>query len=366
MDIQEHDVGTHRRDHGDGLLHRSGLAGHDDVRVQVGLQAGPEDGVVVHDHHPDPRRRAAPLRCWSQSCLSVAVTGGSAGCSRPAGRGSLSRTSVPSGLLVMVAVPPWRFIRPMIDSRTPSRSAGTASGSKPGPRSLTKTSARAVGDFQVDGHGAAAVPGGVQHGLAGGLDQGLVAFGHGAVAHADHLDGVAQGVFHLGRGGLDALGELAGVLARVPVQPAPQLALLGAGQPDDVVSRCRRAAGSGPGSAGRSRAGGRRSRPVRWRGPGRRARSPGRARTSAPRAGGPAPRRRAPPPRPAAPARSVPRTRSRTPSPARRPPRAPARPRDGPSRRPGPPWSCPRGRPGGSHPAASRRWRRRPGWPRPG
>ena len=41
-------------------------------------------------------------------------------------------------------VPPWRSIRPMIDSRTPRRSAGTASGSKPGPRSRTKTCARRV------------------------------------------------------------------------------------------------------------------------------------------------------------------------------------------------------------------------------
>ena len=67
---------------------------------------------------------------------------------------------------------------------------------------------RAVGDFQVNRHGAAAVPCRVQHGLPGGLDQRLVALGHGAVAYRDHLDGVAQGVFDFRRRGLDALGEL--------------------------------------------------------------------------------------------------------------------------------------------------------------
>ena len=92
-----------------------------------------------------------------------------------------------------------------------------------------------VGDFQVDGHGAASVAGGVQHGLAGRLDERLVALGHDAVPHGDHIDRVPQCVFNLGGRGFDGFGKLAGFVAGVPVQPAPQFALLRAGQPDDVV-----------------------------------------------------------------------------------------------------------------------------------
>ena len=54
-----------------------------------------------------------------------------------------SSTSVPCpGVLWTLARPPWRSMRATIESRTPRRSAGTASGSKPGPRSRTNTSAR--------------------------------------------------------------------------------------------------------------------------------------------------------------------------------------------------------------------------------
>src|SRR6516164_7050086 len=51
-----------------------------------------------------------------------------------------SDTSVPwSGALRMLAVPPWRAIRARTDSARPLRSAGTAAGSNPLPRSLTNT-----------------------------------------------------------------------------------------------------------------------------------------------------------------------------------------------------------------------------------
>ena len=53
VDVQQHHLRPLLRDHGDGLLHGGGLAHHLDARVQVCLQAGAEDGVVVHDHHPD-------------------------------------------------------------------------------------------------------------------------------------------------------------------------------------------------------------------------------------------------------------------------------------------------------------------------
>ena len=53
-------------------------------------------------------------------------------------RGIFRVTLVPSpGAVVTVAVPPRRVIRPCTDSARPLRSAGTASGSKPWPRSRT-------------------------------------------------------------------------------------------------------------------------------------------------------------------------------------------------------------------------------------
>ena len=53
-------------------------------------------------------------------------------------RGIFSVTLVPSpGAVVTVAVPPRRVIRPCTDSARPLRSSGTASGSKPFPRSRT-------------------------------------------------------------------------------------------------------------------------------------------------------------------------------------------------------------------------------------
>ena len=42
------------------------------------------------------------------------------------------------------ASPPWRRMRPTIDSRTPRRSGGIEPGSKPGPRSRTKTCRRSA------------------------------------------------------------------------------------------------------------------------------------------------------------------------------------------------------------------------------
>ena len=54
----------------------------------------------------------------------------------------VSSTSVPSpGSLRISAFPPYLSMRPIIDSRTPRRSAGIDSGSKPGPRSSMKTRA---------------------------------------------------------------------------------------------------------------------------------------------------------------------------------------------------------------------------------
>ena len=82
-----------------------------DVAFELGADAGAEQPVVVDD--------------------------GDAGHAVP---GSVSSTSVPApGSEWIAARPPWRAMRPTIDSRTPRRSAGTVAGSKPGPRSRTKT-----------------------------------------------------------------------------------------------------------------------------------------------------------------------------------------------------------------------------------
>src|SRR5215472_17586895 len=63
------------------------------------------------------------------------------GALRIARRGIVSDTLVPSPTAVCTAtVPPCLLIRPWIDSAIPLRSAGTADGSKPVPRSRTTTS----------------------------------------------------------------------------------------------------------------------------------------------------------------------------------------------------------------------------------
>ena len=66
-------------------------------------------------------------------------------------RSMVSSTSVPSpGSLRISARPPCRFMRPIIDSRMPRRSSGTASGSKPGPRSSMNTRASPSLDLGVE------------------------------------------------------------------------------------------------------------------------------------------------------------------------------------------------------------------------
>ena len=59
----------------------------------------------------------------------------------------------------------------------------------------------AVGHFEVDRDGTAAVAGSVQHGLAAGLDQRLMALGHVRVAHGHDVDGVSEPVLNLRGGG---------------------------------------------------------------------------------------------------------------------------------------------------------------------
>ena len=56
MDIEQDDVRAQVRDPGDRLGDRPRLTDHRDVgdaAVQLGAHAGPEEGVVVDEEHPD-------------------------------------------------------------------------------------------------------------------------------------------------------------------------------------------------------------------------------------------------------------------------------------------------------------------------
>src|SRR3954453_12378599 len=117
VDVEERDVGVVSGDRPHGALDGVRLAQHLDLLLELGLDARAEDPVIIDDHD------------------------GGGGAHRPFSL-MLNSTSVPSpGSLRIAARPPCRFMRPIIDSRTPWRSSGTAFGSKPGPRSSMKTRA---------------------------------------------------------------------------------------------------------------------------------------------------------------------------------------------------------------------------------
>src|SRR6478672_4581056 len=117
--VEQHHVRQQLADQVDRGLHVVRLTDDLDLPAELSPDPGPEQPVVVDQHHP----------------------GGFSAHVRPAGRllrGIFSVTLVPSpGAVVTVAVPPRRVIRPCTDSARPLRSSGTASGSKPFPRSRT-------------------------------------------------------------------------------------------------------------------------------------------------------------------------------------------------------------------------------------
>src|SRR6185436_14445398 len=113
--VEQHDVGVLALDGVERVLHAARLAGDLEQRLQLRAHARAKELVVVDDEDPGLAHE----------------------------RSNTSSTSVPWPVpLVTRARPPWRSMRPTIDSRTPLRSAGTASGSKPGPRSRTNTCVR--------------------------------------------------------------------------------------------------------------------------------------------------------------------------------------------------------------------------------
>src|SRR5262249_5681516 len=111
VDVQDHDIGLLREDQPHRVLDGRRVAQDLDQPVELGAHARAEQLVIVDQ---DDRRHGS-------------IT---------------SSTSVPSGPEWTAARPPWRSIRPTIDSRTPRRSSGTVAGTKPGPRSRTNTSTR--------------------------------------------------------------------------------------------------------------------------------------------------------------------------------------------------------------------------------
>ena len=112
LHVEQHHVGLGVEHEPHRVVDRRRVAEHVDEAVELGAHAGPEQVVVVDDDDGGHRS--------STSSISVP----------------------PPGAVCTAARPPWRSIRPTIDSRTPRRSSGTVAGSKPGPRSRTKTSIR--------------------------------------------------------------------------------------------------------------------------------------------------------------------------------------------------------------------------------
>jgi hypothetical protein len=114
--VEEYDVGPVLHDRRDSLVDVGGLGDAVDRGPELGADAGAEHRMVVHDQDAGAH-------------------------GFPSSRGRFSRTSVPEpGVDRISALPPWRVIRSTMLLRTPCRSAGMLSGSKPLPRSRTNTS----------------------------------------------------------------------------------------------------------------------------------------------------------------------------------------------------------------------------------
>src|SRR5512138_385335 len=99
MHVEQHDVRGRLEDRAHGLVDGGGVADDFELPLELRAHTGAEQLVIVDDDDAGPHRSI------------------------------LSSTSVPPPSAVrIVACPPWRSIRPMIDSRTPRRSGGIAAG----------------------------------------------------------------------------------------------------------------------------------------------------------------------------------------------------------------------------------------------
>ncbi len=119
---QQDHVGLGAADALDRRVRVGGGADDGELGPQLGPQPGEEELVVVDQEHPDGAAGAPRGNAHRPSL----------------GRGMVMVTSVPApGSLAMATVPPWRWMRPRIESAMPWRSGGVASGSKPLPWSRT-------------------------------------------------------------------------------------------------------------------------------------------------------------------------------------------------------------------------------------
>ena len=124
MHVEQDDIGQPFIDELDGGLGLVGFAHHIHRVAELGPDAGPEDGMVLDQEDPGPSAR-----------LGARLGGRHLTRAR---RGMQSWTSAPSpGAERTMAEPPKRAMRARMDCAMPCRSSGTASGSKPRPRSRT-------------------------------------------------------------------------------------------------------------------------------------------------------------------------------------------------------------------------------------
>lgn len=139
MDVQQDHIGGEGADGGDGALDVVGLGDDLDVRGvggELGAHPGAHQGVIVDDEHPQDRgarRRGGIGSAPASGRLGVGHDVLSWVWREAAWAGSASLTSVPLARRRIRAVPPYRSILPMMDSRTPCLSGGASEGSKPGP-----------------------------------------------------------------------------------------------------------------------------------------------------------------------------------------------------------------------------------------
>ena len=123
--VEQDDIGQPLADELDGGLGLVGFAHHLDRVAELGPDAGPEDGVVLDEEDPGP-----PAAARQPGTGAAHLT--------RSRRGMDSWTSAPSpGAERTTAEPPKRAMRARMDWAMPWRSSGTASGSKPRPRSRT-------------------------------------------------------------------------------------------------------------------------------------------------------------------------------------------------------------------------------------
>ena len=232
------------------------------------VAASPTTSTSPSSSDRTPARNSA----WSSTSRTRGVIG-----RRPL-RSSTSSTSVPPppGAAWIAARPPWRSIRPTIDSRTPRRSAGTRGRIEARPAVAHEDLEALVGRLRVDRHGArvAGELRGVEHRLARGRDERLAVAIERRVADGDDVDRDAVRLLDLLGGGLQRGRQRALAVGAASARRSARCAARapGGGRAPRPRAGRRRASARARASAGRSRAGARRPRRAPASGSARRAR----------------------------------------------------------------------------------------------